>query len=95
MEHERSRGWQTRLSRRIALAACPPRDRAWVEALFAELDAVDDSWSRLAWTMGAARLVAASTGQRVAATFSGGTAAAGTVRAAGGGAFGARIANRL
>jgi len=63
--------WQTRLSRRIALAACPPRERPWVEALFAELDVIDGAGPRFAWVMGAACVVATRSGRRAAAPFSG------------------------
>ena len=61
--------WQTRLSRRIALAACPPRERPWVEALFAELDVIDGAGPRFAWIVGAARVVATRSGGRAVAPF--------------------------
>jgi hypothetical protein len=73
MKRAAAPGWQAKLSRRIAIAACPARDRPWVEALFAELDAVDGSWNRLAWIMGAARLVASSGEQRLKSAMKGRT----------------------
>jgi hypothetical protein len=44
--------------RRVALTACPPEDRPWVRAMFAEIDAVEGRWSRLTWVMGAIQFVA-------------------------------------
>jgi hypothetical protein len=59
MRHDTfSPGRRLQVMRRVALAACPPRDRPWVEAMFAEISAVEGRGSRLAWVMGAIQFVA-------------------------------------
>ena len=58
----------TGLGRRIAMAACPRRDRPWLEALFAEAAAIDSARARVAWLSGATRLVAHSSFHRAAVT---------------------------
>jgi hypothetical protein len=49
---------EAQLLRRIALAASPPADRPWVEALFSELDVIEGAQPRLTWLVGAVQLVA-------------------------------------
>jgi hypothetical protein len=48
----------TRVLYRISRSACPAADRPWLDALFAELDAVDSTAGRLAWLLGAVGFVA-------------------------------------
>jgi len=62
--------WQARSLRRIALAACAPADRPWVEALFRELNFIEGAWPRASWLLGTARLVAEVTKQRFGAMLS-------------------------
>ena len=52
---------------RCLRAACPPRDRLWVDALFGELAYVEGAWSRLFWLLATLRFVAARNGGRVSA----------------------------
>jgi hypothetical protein len=51
--------------RRLALAACPRADRAWLAALLAELGAIEGFWPRLLWLGGAGQIVAAANLGRV------------------------------
>jgi hypothetical protein len=48
----------TRVLYRISRSACPAADRPWLDALFAELDAVDSASARLVWVLGAVGFVA-------------------------------------
>jgi hypothetical protein len=43
----------TRVLYRISRGACHPRDRAWVDALFAESEAIGSVRARAAWLLGA------------------------------------------
>ena len=43
----------TRVLFRISRSACPPADRPWLDALFAEIDAVEPGRARLVWLLGA------------------------------------------
>lgn len=43
----------TRVLYRISRAACPAADRPWLDALFAESDAVESGRTRLVWLFGA------------------------------------------
>ena len=43
--------------RRLALRACPRRERPWLAALFAETSAIESPGSRLAWHLGAIGLL--------------------------------------
>ena len=47
----------TRILRGVVRLACPPSDRRWVDALFAECDAIESRGERFAWALGAASLV--------------------------------------
>lgn len=48
----------TRVLHRLSRSACPPADRPWVDALFAELDTIESGRARLAWLLGATGLLA-------------------------------------
>jgi amino acid transporter len=48
----------TRVLYRISRNACPAADRPWLDALFAELEAVESTPARLLWLLGAVGLVA-------------------------------------
>lgn len=56
----------TRLLHRISRSACPPADRPWLDALFAESDAVESGRARLVWLLGALGLVADRHARRLA-----------------------------
>jgi hypothetical protein len=43
----------TRVLYRISRSACPAADRPWLDALFAESDAVESGRARLVWLLGA------------------------------------------
>lgn len=43
----------TRVLYRISRSACPAADRPWLDALFAESDAVDSGRARFVWLLGA------------------------------------------
>ena len=43
----------TRVLHRISRGLCPAADRRWVDALFAELDAIDSLRGRALWLLGA------------------------------------------
>lgn len=45
---------------RCALAMCPPPERPWLRAMFAEASAVQGARQQLAWLAGAAGLLAAA-----------------------------------
>jgi cytochrome bd-type quinol oxidase subunit 2 len=60
----------TRVLHRISRTACPASDRPWLDALFAELDAVESARARLVWLLGAVGLVAGRRAQRLAAMVS-------------------------
>ena len=45
--------------RRAASAVCPPADRRWLDAMFAELAFVDGRGQRLRWLFGAGAIVTA------------------------------------
>ena len=47
----------SRVLYRLSRRACPPADRPWVDALFAELEAVEPGRDRLLWLLGAAGLL--------------------------------------
>jgi hypothetical protein len=47
----------TRVLHRISRGACPAADRPWLDALFAELEAIDSGRGRLLWLLGATHLV--------------------------------------
>ena len=47
----------TRVLHRLSRSACPAADRAWVDALFAELESVETGRARLLWLLGATHLV--------------------------------------
>jgi hypothetical protein len=48
----------TRVLHRISRSACPAADRPWLDALFAEIDAVDPGRARIFWLLGAFGLLA-------------------------------------
>jgi hypothetical protein len=48
----------TRVLHRISRGACPAADRPWLDALFAELDAIEPGRARFVWLLGALGLVA-------------------------------------
>jgi len=47
----------TRVLHRISRNACPAADRPWLDALFAEIDAIESGRARLLWLLGAFGLV--------------------------------------
>ena len=47
----------TRVLHRISRSACPAADRPWLDALFAEIDAVESGPDRLVWLLGAVGLL--------------------------------------
>ena len=57
----------TRVLHRISRSACPPADRPWLDALFAEIDAVEPGGDRVVWLLGAFGLLAHRHLQRLAA----------------------------
>jgi hypothetical protein len=59
---EERRAWRALHS--AAAAACPPPQREWVHALFAELPAIGGWWERAGWTAGSGRLVVAAIASR-------------------------------
>ncbi len=60
-------GWQARWLRRLALAACQPADRPWVNALFRELSVIDGAKPRALWMLGATHFVLTGSRERGAA----------------------------
>ena len=60
----------TRILRGVARLACPPADRRWVDALFAECDAIESRRERLIWLLGGAGLVVNSNATRLASAMS-------------------------
>ena len=50
----------------IVRRTCPPSDRRWLDAMLAELQAVEGRWSRFAWILGVARFAAVRRRERVA-----------------------------
>ena len=60
----------TRVLYRISRTACPASDRPWLDALFAEIDAVETGWARFVWLAGALGLLANRHAQRLAAMIS-------------------------
>ena len=52
--------WQPRVLHRIARAFCPPSERPWVDAMLAELGAIEEPGQRRRWMIGVASVVAAS-----------------------------------
>jgi hypothetical protein len=48
----------TRILYRISRGACPAADRPWLDALFAEIDAVESGRARFVWLLGAVGLLA-------------------------------------
>jgi amino acid transporter len=47
----------TRVLHRLSRNACPAAGRPWVDALFAEVEAIDSGRARLLWLLGAAGLL--------------------------------------
>ena len=47
----------TRVLHRLSRRACPAVDRPWLDALFAELEAIETGRGRLLWLLGATHLV--------------------------------------
>jgi hypothetical protein len=47
----------TRVLYRISRSACPAVDRPWLDALFAEIDAIESGKARLLWIFGAVGLL--------------------------------------
>ncbi len=45
------------LLHRLTAMACPANERAWIDAMFAELTAIDGGSVRLRWMLGAAAIV--------------------------------------
>jgi hypothetical protein len=43
----------TALMQRVTRAFCPPAEREWVDAVFAEASAVEGRWRRMSWALGA------------------------------------------
>lgn len=56
----------TRVLYRISRTACPASDRPWLDALFAEIDAVETGGARLIWLFGVLGLLANRHAQRIA-----------------------------
>lgn len=44
----------------LTAAACPPPNREWIDALFAEVPAITGGWARLRWVSGAIPVIASS-----------------------------------
>lgn len=55
---------------RCAIAVCPPGERRWLAAMFAESAAIDGERARSAWLTGAAAIVSAAIGARLAVVLS-------------------------
>jgi hypothetical protein len=47
----------TRVLHRLSRSVCPAIDRPWVDALFAELEAIETGRGRVLWLLGATHLV--------------------------------------
>jgi hypothetical protein len=55
----------------MAMAACPRGERPWIDAMFAELGAIDGPGRRFGWMMGAASVVFAVIHARATTALSG------------------------
>ena len=55
----------TRILYRVSRTACPTSDRPWIDALFAELDAVEPARARLVWLLGALGFIAGRRSRRL------------------------------
>jgi hypothetical protein len=60
----------THVLHRISRSACPAADRPWLDALFAEIDAVEPGRARLVWLLGTFGLLAHRRLQRLATAIS-------------------------
>lgn len=58
------------LMQSMAAAICPPGQRHWVHAMFAELAAIDGPGRRITWMLGAGSIVCAATQARAVAVLS-------------------------
>ena len=71
MRHEKfAEAPRPRLIHRAAAAICPPGQRHWVHAMFAELAAIDGPGHRMGWMLGAGSIVLAATQARALAVLS-------------------------
>ena len=61
---------RTGLLQRAATTICPAAERQWVDAMFAELAAIDRPAGRACWVLGAAAIVLAAINARIATTLS-------------------------
>jgi hypothetical protein len=48
----------TRVLQRLTRGVCPAAERPWLDALFAEMEAIESGRARLLWLLGAAGLLA-------------------------------------
>ena len=60
MTREMRAGLPRRMIHRGAAAICPPGQRQWVDAMFAELGAIDGPGRRMSWMLGATAIVFAA-----------------------------------